>query len=307
MDRNDYEIVLAVAGLGSVPAAARALGLDALIARQRLDGLERRKGVALFSHGPQGSTPTPVGLRLAMLAQSMKMPAETAGASWPATAPLAGRVRVMADSAMTATLLQPAISALAGVHRKLRIEMAVAVDADDLDCGEMEVVVRNSETGMRYVDTRMASPITVGLYARRDYLEALGAPVAAHALREHAFIVHGSDGAVRSMLAALDLDAVLGPSDVAVRTPSALATLEAVEAGQGIGPLRIGQADESDGLVRILPQIGATLNFRLVTPQHLGALAHVRLVCEALARSLQSMADPSASSALDSAEERQAA
>src|ERR1700678_3670534 len=103
MDRNDYEIVLAVAGLGSVPAAARALGLDALAARQRLDGLESRKGVALFSHGPQGSTPTPVGLRLAMLAQSMKIPTENlGGASWPATAAVAGRVRVMADSAMTA-------------------------------------------------------------------------------------------------------------------------------------------------------------------------------------------------------------
>ena len=103
MDRNDYELVLAVAGLGSVPAAARALGLDTLAARERLDGLESRKGVALFFHGPQGSTPTPVGLRLAMLAQSLKMPVETAaGASWPATAAIAGHVRVMADSAMTA-------------------------------------------------------------------------------------------------------------------------------------------------------------------------------------------------------------
>jgi DNA-binding transcriptional LysR family regulator len=308
MDRNDYEIVLAVAGLGSVPAAARALGLDALFARQRLDGLEQRKGVALFSHGPQGSTPTPVGLRLAMLAQSMKMPYEaSSAASWPATAPLAGRVRVMADSAMTAALLQPAISALAGVHRKLRIEMAVAADADDLDCGEVEVVVRNSETGMRYVDTRMVAPITVGLFARRDYLATFGAPVAAHALRGHTLIAHGSDEAVRSTLATLDLGGVLSTSDIAVRAPNALATLQAVEAGQGIGPLRIGQAEEADSLVRVLPQVEATLNLRLVTPQHLGALAHVRLVCEALSRSLHSMADPTAATAIDPLEERQAA
>jgi DNA-binding transcriptional LysR family regulator len=307
MDRNDYEIVLAVAGLGSVPAAARALGLDARFARQRLDGLEQRKGVALFSHGPQGSTPTPVGLRLAMLAQSMKMPETASAVSWPATAPLAGRVRVMADSAMTATLLQPAISALAGVHRKLRIEMSVAADADDLDSGEMEVVVRNSESGLRYIDTRSVSPITVGLYARRDYLDAFGAPVAAHDLRSHDFIIHGSDEAVRAILANLDLDGVLSSSDIAVRTPNALATLQAVEAGQGIGPLRIGQAEEADGLARVLPQVGATLNLRLVTPQHLGGLAHVRLVCEALSRSLQSMADPTASAAIDPLEERRAA
>jgi DNA-binding transcriptional LysR family regulator len=262
----------------------------------------------LFSHGPQGSTPTPVGLRLAMLSHSMKMPTETAGAaSWPATAPLAGRVRVMVDSAMTATLLQPAIAALGGVHRKLRIEMAVAADADDLDCGEMEVVVRNSETAMRYVDTREVSPITLGLYARRDYLDAFGAPVAAHGLRGHNLIVHGSDEAVRSTLATLDLDGVLGVSDIAVRTASALATLQAVEAGQGIGPLRIGQAEEAEGLVRILPQVGATLNLRLVTPQHLGALAHVRLVCDALCRSLQSMANPGPSAEAEPIEERQAA
>src|SRR5579859_176040 len=113
MDRSDYEIVLAVAGLGSIPAAAHALGLDVQAARRRLDGLESRQGVALFSHGPQGSTPTPVGLRLAMLARATGMPVETGGvASWPATAALAGCVRVMADTAMTAALLQPAISAL---------------------------------------------------------------------------------------------------------------------------------------------------------------------------------------------------
>jgi DNA-binding transcriptional LysR family regulator len=308
MDRNDYEIVLAVAGLGSVPAAARALGLDALIARQRLDGLESRKGVALFSHGPQGSTPTPVGLRLAMLAQSMRMPVDTAGvASWPASAGIAGRVRVMADSALTAALLQPAISALVGVHRKLRIDLAVATDADDLDSGEMEIVVRGSEATLRYVDMRQVSPLTLGLYGRRDYLAAFGAPAAAHALKGHNLIVHGSDEAVRSTLRALGLDDVLNVSDFAVRTPNALATLQAVEAGQGVGPLRVGQAEESEGLVRVLPQVKATLNLRLVTPQHLAGLAHVRIACDALYRSLQSMADPVPAPVAETFTERQAA
>jgi DNA-binding transcriptional LysR family regulator len=308
MDRNDYELVLAVAGLGSVPAAARALGLDPATARQRLDGLERRKGVALFSHDPQGATPTPVGLRLAMLAQSMKMPAEVApAASWPATAPIAGRVRVMADSAMTAALLQPAISALVGVHRKLKIEMTVAADADDLDGGEMEIVVRNSETSLRFVDTRGVPPITLGLYARHDYLAAFGAPATTQALRGHSLIVHGSEEAIRSTLVALGLDDVLGVSDIGVRAPNALATFQAVESGQGVGPLRSSQAAEADGLVRVLPEVQATLNLRLATPQHLGGLAHVRTVCDVLCRSLRSMSDPPNAAVVESFAEREAA
>ncbi len=293
MDRADYEIVLAVAGLGSIPAAARALGLDAQDVRQRLDWLESHNGVALFSHGPQGSSPTPVGLRLAMLAQSLKMPLETAGtASWPATAALAGRARVMADNAMTAALLQPAISALAGVHAKLRVDMAVAARPEALDGGEMEIVVRASGTSLRYVDTREVSPITLGLYARRDYLAVVGAPASADSLRGHSLIVHGTDEAVLSTLAAVGLDAVLGVSDIVVRTPNALATLQAVEAGKGVGLLRAGQAEDSDELVRVLPQVKATLALRLVTPRHLAGLAHVRIVSEALCRSLQSMSDP---------------
>jgi DNA-binding transcriptional LysR family regulator len=308
MHRSDYELVLAVAGLGSVPAAARALGIDALAARQRLDGLEKRKGVALFSHGPQGSTPTPVGMRLAMLAQSMKMPTEAAGAaSWPASAAVAGRVRVMTDSATTAALLQPAISALVGVHKKLRIDTAVAAGAEDLDSGEMEIVVRSSETSMRYVDTCEVAPITFGLYARSDYLAAFGVPTTAAALKGHSLVVHGSDEAVRSVLANLGLDDVLSTADATVRTANALATLQGVEGGQGIGPLRAGQAEESDGLVRVLPSVQATLSLRLVTPQHLAGLAHVRIVCDALCRSLQSMSDPGTSTVTETFSERQAA
>lgn len=308
MDRADYEIVLAVAGLGSVPAAARALGLDPLAARQRLDGLESRQGVALFSHGPQGSTPTPVGLRLAALAQSMKTPVESSGAaSWPATAALAGRVRVRAESAMTAALLQPAISALVGVHRNLRIDMAVAAGPHDLDSGEVEIVVRGSDSALRYVDTREAPPITLGLYARRDYLAASGAPATIDALRGHRLIAHGADEAVRSTLATLGLDAVLGVSDIAIRTPNALASLQAVEAGQGIGLLRVGQAEEADGLIRVLPQVKATLKLWLVTPRHLAGLAHVGIVCDALCRSLQSMSDPVAAADIETFPESQAA
>ncbi|MDB5480150.1 MAG: transcriptional regulator, LysR family [Caulobacteraceae bacterium] len=308
MDRTDYEIVLAVAGLGSVPAAARALGLDAPTVRQRLDWLESRDGVALFSHGPQGSSPTPVGLRLAMLAQSIRTPVEAAGpVSWPATAALAGRVRVIADSAMTAALLQPAISALVGVHDKLRIDLAVAIRAQDLDSGELEIVVRGSETGLRFVDTREALPITLGLYARRDYLEACGAPAMVNALRGHSLIVHGSDEVVRSTLAALGLDGDLNVSDVAVRTPNAMGALQAVEAGQGIGPLRVGQAEEAEGLDRVLPSVKATLNLRLVTPRHLAGLTHVRIVCEALCRSLQSMADPGSAATIETTPERRVA
>ena len=308
MDRSDYEIVLAVAGLGSIPAAAHALGLDAHTARRRLDGLESREGVALFSHGPQGSTPTPVGLRLAMLAQSTGMPVEAAGArSWPATAGLSGRVRVMADNAMTAGLVQPAISALVAVHDKLRIDMAVAARAGDLDSGSLEIVVRGSQSDLRFVDTRRVSPITLSLFARRDYLAAFGVPAAAEDLKHHSLVLHGSDEAARSTLAALGLGGVLDVSDVAVRTPTAGSALQAIEAGRGVGPLRAGQAEEAEGLVPVLAGIRTTLDLRLVTPRHLAGLAHVRLVCEAISRSLQTMADPAPAGGSEIFQERQVA
>lgn len=308
MDRNDYEIFLAVAGLGSVPAAARALGLDVASTRRRLDALESRKGVALFSHTSQGSEPTPVAMRLAMLAQSMTLPVARAGMiKWTDANSPAGHVRVVADSALMAELIRPATNALSAAHRKLSIDLAVAGDPVDLDSGEMEVVVRASETSARYVDSRELAPITLGLFAHRDYLAAVATPAAAAGLRGHSLIVQGDDEEIRAALAALELEEVVSVADIAVRPVDAFTLLQTVRAGKGIGVLRLAQAQAADDLVRVLPSVKATLNIHLVVPQHLSGLAHVRLVSEGLERSLEGLADPVGSPIAESFLERRAA
>ena len=64
MDWNDLKIALAIARLGSLSAAARALGTTQPTVSRRLAGFERKTGVKLFERGKDGLTPTQLGAAL---------------------------------------------------------------------------------------------------------------------------------------------------------------------------------------------------------------------------------------------------
>jgi DNA-binding transcriptional LysR family regulator len=66
---DDLRLVLAVAGSGSVGAAARQLQVSQPSASQRLARLERRAGVRLFDRDTQGARPTAAGAELARQAE----------------------------------------------------------------------------------------------------------------------------------------------------------------------------------------------------------------------------------------------
>jgi DNA-binding transcriptional LysR family regulator len=68
-DTDDLLLVLAVAGTGSVGAAARQLRVAQPSASQRLARLERRAGVRLFDRDTQGARPTAAGAELARQAE----------------------------------------------------------------------------------------------------------------------------------------------------------------------------------------------------------------------------------------------
>ena len=68
-DAEDLRLVLAIAGTGSVGAAARQLQVAQPSASQRLARLERRAGVALFDRDTQGARPTAAGAELARQAE----------------------------------------------------------------------------------------------------------------------------------------------------------------------------------------------------------------------------------------------
>lgn len=68
-DADDLRLVLAIAGAGSLGAAARQLQVSQPSASQRLARLERRAGVLLFDRDTQGARPTPAGAELARQAE----------------------------------------------------------------------------------------------------------------------------------------------------------------------------------------------------------------------------------------------
>lgn len=72
IDRSDVELLVQIAGTGSLTKAAKALGIHHATAFRRLTDLEQHIGVAMFERLPQGYVPTMAGERLLIAARRLQ-------------------------------------------------------------------------------------------------------------------------------------------------------------------------------------------------------------------------------------------
>ncbi len=115
-DADDLRLVLAIAGAGSVGAAARQLQVSQPSASQRLARLERRVGVPLFDRDTQGARPTAAGAELARQAEHIL--GHLGGAFEAARSAAASRWPRIGTIASLAELVLPVVdAALDGVDQ----------------------------------------------------------------------------------------------------------------------------------------------------------------------------------------------
>lgn len=114
MDRDNWDdlrFVLAVADLGSVSAAARALGVNHATVLRRIAAFEARAGSALFDHTPRGYLVPPERRRIIEAAREVDRAAQGV---WRlmrgAGAPVSGEVRVTSTDSLCLRVL-PQIAA----------------------------------------------------------------------------------------------------------------------------------------------------------------------------------------------------
>jgi len=287
-----YRTFAAVLREGSLSAAARSLGLTQPTVARHIEALEQAVGGALFLRSQRGLSPTDRALALRPFAESL---VETANAllraASSADGEAAGTVRITAAEVFAVEHLPPLLAGLRRDHPALSIELAATDAVSDLLLREADIALRMTDPTQQALIARRLGKVTLGLFARRDYLDRRGVPTSIADLAAHDLI--GTDTASTTGRAILPMLRGLHASDFALRVDSTVAQLAMLRAGFGIGICQTIIAARDPALVRVLPNAFALdLPLWIVMHEDLRTSTRCRVVFDALAAGLAGIAAP---------------
>lgn len=282
-----YRSFLAVLTEGSLSGAARALGIAQPTVGRHIASLEKSLGIVLFTRSQAGLLPTEAAAALQPHAQAMESTAaalERAAASQGEG--VRGVVRVTASEVIAVEVLPPVLAQLHERHPELKIELMASNTMQDLLHREADIAVRMTRPRQGQLIARPVGRISLGLYARRDYLERHGKPAALADLGAHALIGFDRPNAfIRGMANKFPS---LSREGFSFRADNDLAQLALLRAGAGIGFCQVPLAKRSKDLVRVLPKlIALELEAWITMHEDLRHSPRCRVTFDALAAALQ--------------------
>lgn len=167
MDLIDLDLVVAVADTGTITHGAARAHLSLPSASARVRGLERALGAALFDRGRRGVSPTPTGTLLLRHARAIGQAVERMRVELAEHADGYGAtVRVLANTAATASLLVPAVTAFVAEHAEVRVDLeerpGQRIVADIAERrAELGIVADSVDLGGLETRTLRADPLVV--------------------------------------------------------------------------------------------------------------------------------------------------
>lgn len=284
-DWNRARAFLATAELGSLTAAARALGMTQPTLGRQVEAFERELGVVLFERVGRGLELTPSGLEL--LDHVRAMGAGAAGLALAATGQsqsVEGMIRITASEVYSAFLLPPIIARLRAAHPGIEVEIVACNALVDLSRRDADIAVRNSPTTQQNLIARRLRDDRAGFYAAESYLLAKGEPTRGTAADAH-FVGFANTDQLIDGLIGLGLD--LTWRNFPVLSDSHLVQWELVKQGAGIGIITQSVGDGEPRVTRVLTDVGPiTFPMWLVTHRELHTSKRVRTVFDFLADEL---------------------
>jgi DNA-binding transcriptional LysR family regulator len=231
MDLIDLELVVHIAEAGSITHGATRTHLTLPSASARIRALENATGSTLFTRERRGVTPTPTGLLLLRHARAIGYAVERMRLELAEhTEGLGASVRVLANTAATASALTPAVTAFAAAHPQVRVDLdeqpshlIVAAVAER----RVELGIIADSVDLGGLETRLlrADPLVVCVAANDPLAERSSLPYAD--LLDRAFVG-------LSQAAAFPLSS---PVTYRLRLPNIDAVCQAVATGTGIAIL----------------------------------------------------------------------
>ena len=272
---SELRTALMVARLGTVSAAADALGVHRATVNRHIETLEAALAVKLFQRHARGYTLTDAGRdMLDVTNRADEMFADLEGRSRSRTGQLSGELIVTALS-FAAPLVMPAMRAFHLAHPDIIIEFQAAATLARLEYGEAHVAVR---AGARPVDPDYVvlpfRSVRFGVYASADYVARAGR-VEGERIEGHRFI--GIAGRPSRAPFSRWMERHVPPDALALRTTDQQVILGAVRAGLGLGFLSEPEIAAHPDLVEVIaPRDDWTTHLWLVTHVDLHRTAKVQ-------------------------------
>jgi DNA-binding transcriptional LysR family regulator len=242
MDWDDYQYFLAVAGNGSVSAAARRLGQSHSTVLRRLDKLETALDVRLFERFQTGYVLTASGEELqallAPIGEGMQDIERKLGGQ---DAALQGTIRVTTTDTLMNVLL-PVLADFRARYPGIQLQITVNNSFLNLSKRDADVAIRPSNTPPDNLVGRKLGVLRTAPYASTAYL-------AQRSPEDHDWIA--PDDSLAHLRQARWLREHVPADKVAASVDSLLGMAAAVEAGLGAGMLLCLLADARPGLVRL--------------------------------------------------------
>ncbi|WP_185984954.1 LysR family transcriptional regulator [Aureimonas mangrovi] len=187
LDRlTGLQVFARAAALGSLSAAARAMGMSQTMATKHVNALEERLGVHLLHRTTRRTSLTEAGRRY--LDSAERILADLAEADAMAAAEqleVNGILRINAPVSFGARVLSPLLPAFAARHPGLRVELGVNDRLVDLVEEGWDVAIRIGPLRDEALVARRLAPCRLALAAAPAYLETHGTPRTVEELSSH--------------------------------------------------------------------------------------------------------------------------
>ncbi|MEO0576919.1 MAG: LysR family transcriptional regulator [Pseudomonadota bacterium] len=241
MDKwNEFRTAYKVATLGTITAAAEALGVHRATIIRHIDTLEAELGGKIFFRNSRGYSLTEIGEDLLRVAEATEDQfKQFIGRSDSRTPGVSGELIVSTVDVICQTF-SGAMRHYHCENPESEIRLLVTGRAVKLEYGEAHVAIRagRKPNDPDYVVLPLA-PLRTGLYAHRSYVEAHGAAESLDALSRYRFVGIGRSGPAGPYAW---LEKHVPAVDYSFLSESFHGRLQAIMAGMGAGFMPVTQA-----------------------------------------------------------------
>jgi DNA-binding transcriptional LysR family regulator len=290
MDWDNIRFFLSVARAHQFSAAAAQMGVDAATVARRISALEKSLKTRLFERLPSGCIPTAAGERLLQLSEEMESRIlQAQGDLSNRDVEMGGSIRIAAPDGFGTLFLCPRLGSFRARHRALTIQLVPMTRTFSLSKREADLAVTIDRPEEGRLVARKLVDYSLHFYSSRKYLREHRAPASVEELQQHGLVTYVPDLVFADQL--LFMPELYGPSYSRLECSTAVAQLEAVRSGAGIGILHDYAAYPDKQLQLVLPQVRFDRSYWLVTHQDLRGLARIRAAMDHIVAEVQANKD----------------
>lgn len=260
---TELRTALAVAKLGTVQAAAEALGVHRATVNRHVDTLESELGVPLFQRHAKGYTLTDVGHDMLEVAnRADELFSDFQGRSSSYVEKLSGSLKI-SSLAVVAPLVVPIIDQFHQKHSEIELEFIADEQLARLEHGQAHIAIRvgKKPTTPDYVVLPFRQ-IRFGIYASAHYIKKAGKPKQGN-LSSHKFV--GPHGMNTPLPYAAWVNSQIPRASFVLRTTSQQVIITAIKQGLGIGFVPEHEARASELVEITAPKDDWSVSIWIVT------------------------------------------